>query len=348
MPPHRWDPRCSRPADLVAPRRIDSQGKVGPIWRTANGRGWDKVAHGLYVPASRPPCVEQRILEQAGRLRPDGSSGCVAAWAALRWRGANFFDGLDAGGLTELPVSLVLGASGSKLRPWPGSIATRRQLDPVERTMVAGVPVTTVQRALYDEVVRRDDVWSAVQAIEMAAAAELISVWLFGVYVGNRNSRNGVPLVRQAVSLACDESRSPRETWLRLVWELVAVLPPPLVNVPVYDLDGRLLGVPDLFDPVAGLVGEYDGAEHKDVERHRKDVSREQGFRNHGLEYFTVVQGDSRIVAGDRIRAARNRAKFLPPESCAWTLERPHWDPAPETLDQRLERLGLHVDLTRG
>ncbi len=337
-----------RPEGLVAASRVDQTGKDGPTWRAANGPRWRRVAPGLYVPSTTESSVEQRILEQAGRLGRGSRSGCVTAWAALRWRGAAFFDGRAPDGEVELPVPLSLGPTRGQLRPSSGCAIERLQLAPVEREVVAGLPVTTPQRALFDEVRRRGTLWEAVQAIDMAAAAGLISVWLFATYVGNMNSRNGAPLARHAVSLAVDESLSPRETWLRLVWTLLAGLDEPLVNEPIYDLDGRLIGIPDLFDPVAGLVGEYDGAHHKGVEQHRRDVRREGAFRDHGLEFVTIVQGDSRSTAAERVRAAHARAKFLPPESCAWTLERPAWDPQPENLDQRLARLGLVDALTRG
>lgn len=342
----RWDPICTRPDGLVAPTRTGRGGRDGPTWRAANGPRWRKVGPGLYVPSSVEVCVEQRIVEQAARLRPNGRSGCVTAWAALRWRGAAFFDGLAPGGEVELPVPLSLGGAGAKLRAAPGGHVERVFLAPSERELVAGIPVTTPQRALFDEVRRRGSLWSAVEAIDMAAAAGLISVWLFATYVGNANSRNGAPLARHAVSLAVDESRSPRETWLRLVCTQLANLPDLLVNEPVYDLDGNLLGIPDLFDPVAGLVVEYDGEHHRSVEQHGLDVKREQRFRGVGLEYVSIVRGDSRRAAAARILAVRSRALFLPPSQRAWTLERPSWDPAPETLDARLVRLGKVEELT--
>ena len=93
-------------------------------------------------------------------------------------------------------------------------------------------------------------------AIDMTAAAGLISVKLFGEYVVERPAWTGVPFVRRALALAIDQSRSPQETRTRLVWILDAGLPPPLCNQPVFDLEGKLLGIPDLFDPVAGCVAE--------------------------------------------------------------------------------------------
>lgn len=346
MSPVPWKPVCTRPTGLVVPFRVDPDGKEGPTRGRAAGPGFRRAGPGLYVPTSAPECVEQRIVEQAARLRPDGSSGCVTGWAALRWRGAAYFDGLSEGSMEPLPVPIALGGAGANLRPWPDCAISRMRLAPTEREVIDGVPVATVQRALFDEVRRRGELWSAVTAIDMTAAAGLISVWLFATYVADLNSRSGSPLAREAVSLAVDESWSPREPWMRLVWLLVADLEPPLVNRSVYDLDGNLLGIPDLLDPVAGLAGEYNGEHHKSVDQARGDVEREERFRDHGIECFAVVRGDSRRVAAARMLAARERAKFLPPESRAWTVVRPARDPEPETLDERLARLGLVEQLT--
>jgi hypothetical protein len=291
----------------------------------------------------RPECVEQRIVEQAARLAPDG--GVVTAWAALRWRGAAYFDGRGPGGTDTLPVPLIL-ASGHGLRPHPASTYTHTQLAPKECRIVAGLPVASVQRALFDEVVQRGELWAGVQAIDMAVAARLISLHLFALYVLCRAAWEGVPLVRKALSLASANSWSPRETWLRLVWILVAELRAPLCNVPVFDRDGRILGIPDLFDVESGTAGEYDGEHHKDRDQHRSDVSREARFRDHGIEYFAVVRGDTRAEAATRMLQARSRAKFLPPESRAWTLEPPWWWTPPEPLDAYLDRMGLVEDLT--
>ncbi|MGA8847535.1 MAG: hypothetical protein WB471_13045 [Nocardioides sp.] len=343
--PH-FDPVSRLPEHLVLPRRVDPAGLNGPTRRMASGRYYERVASGLYAPIDRSASVEQRILDSAARLTADGRMGCVTGWAACRLHGAAYFDGLTPDGATTLPVTLAVGAWGH-LRSDSRSVVDRSQITDPRHCSVAGVPVAPIQRALFDEIRYRDSLWGAVQAIDMVAAAGLISVWLFARYAGECNSANGAPLLRRAVALAVDESRSPRETWLRLVWILVAAVPWPLVNQPLYDLDGQLLGIPDLFDPVAGMVGEYDGEAHRGVERHRKDVAREARFRDHGLEYFTVVQGDDQRTVARRIRDTRSRAKFLPPESCAWTLTRPVWDPAPPTLDERLERRGLVEELTR-
>ncbi|MEO9325134.1 hypothetical protein ABFT23_16685 [Nocardioides sp. C4-1] len=226
------------------------------------------------------------------------------------------------------------------MRASPGVLLRRRAIGPREREIIGGLPVATVGRALFDEIATRDDLWSAVQAIDMTAAARLISVWLFATFVSNCTSRIGAPLAREAASYAVDESLSPREPWLRLVCELRAGLWGLLVNRPVFDLSGHLIGMPDLFDAVAGLVIEYFGEVHRSATRHRKDLVREELFRSHGLEYVAIARGDSRQEAASRILAARSRAGFLEPAARAWTVEPPSWYREPETLDAFLERTG--------
>ena len=87
----------------------------------------------------------------------------------------------------------------------------------------------------------------------------------------------GIALARTAWSLSSGDVKSPPETRLRLLCR-EAGLPPTLVNVPVFTLGGRLLGYPDLLDVEAGLVLEYDGADHRKVARQRSDNLRDEGF----------------------------------------------------------------------
>ncbi len=317
-----WDPRCERPEGLVVPRRVDPAGVTGPTKRQAVGRRYRQTSAGRYVPAETSSAVvEQRILEQAHRLR---SGGAVTGWAALRWSGAAYFDGRSMDGV-ELPVPLVVG--NQPLRSDPRIHVDRAQIAPSETICIAGIWVTTVQRALFDVMRTSTNLRDAVVAMDMTAAARLISVELMSRYVARRKAWTGVPLVRTALGHATDRSRSPQESRMRLVWVLDAGLPEPLCNVPVFSRTGEFLAVPDLFDPVAGVVGEYDGAAHKSRERHRADVAREALLRRHGLEYFTVVGGDlgQRRLVVDRMLQTRSRARFDPPEARSWSLTPPAW-----------------------
>ncbi len=345
MTEHRWNPSCIRPTGLVVPCKIDPAGELGPTRGQAAGPRFRQTSAGLYVPSDvDSTVVEQRILEQGSRLR---TYGAVTGWAALRWRGATFFDGTTDGGRRELPVPLVVGRS--KLRPDARIVISEAQIAPSERTFVGGIWCTTVQRALFDAMRHAPDVRSAVVYMDMAAAAGLISVALMTRYVALRPAWTGVELVRAALLLATNHSRSPQETGMRLVWVVDAGLGTPLCNAPVFSRAGKLLGYPDLFDPVAGMVGEYDGADHKDGVRHQADVAREARYREHGLEYFTVVGGDlrQREMVVNRMHSTRRRARFETPELRLWTLEPPPWWTTPESLDMHLVRTGEAAELVR-
>ena len=332
MSRHRWDPVCAPPRGLVHPVPVDPRGLAGPTRGRARGPGWRQSSHGLYVPSYVDPTVpEQRILEQAARLPRDGA---VTGWAACRLHGASFFDGLATDGATRLPVPLVLGARG-QLAPGPGCTVSRERLLGTEVVTRLGVRCTAARRALFDEMRRVGDVREAVVAMDMMAAAELVSVAQMRAYVAQRPAWAGVGQVRRALPLASEHSRSPNETRLRLLWVLDAGLPTPLVNQEVYDRDGRLLGIADLLDPVAGVVGEYDGAEHRSALRHSRDVARQDAFRRVGLEYFTVVGPDLRSPGRvlDRILATRARARWLPEDRRAWTTRPPAWRTPTSPLD---------------
>ena len=345
MNEHRWDPSCLRPEGLIVPRPVDPSGVNGPTRGQANGPRYRRTSPGLYVPVDADEnVVEQRILEQGSRIT---TYGAVTGWAALRWRGASFFNGTDGSG-ERLPVPLVVG--DFRLRSDARVAISRAQIAPTERTLIGDLWCATVQRALFDEMRFAGGVRGAVVAMDMAAAARLISVRLMTRYVSFRRAWTGVEQVRMALRLASDHSRSPQESRMRLVWVVDAGLPPPLCNVPVFDCAGRLLGVPDLLDPVAGVVGEYNGADHKELDRRRADNVREAGFRNAGLEYFDLVEGDltDRLNAVRRMRETRERARFDPPDLRRWTLTPPPWwRPREESLDLHLTRTGEAALLIR-
>lgn len=280
------------------------------------------------MPSSVDPGVpEQRVLEQSVRL-PDG--GAVTGWASLRLAGGAFFDGLGADGSTRL-VPLAVGPEGH-LRPTDQCTVTREPLLTGEVVMRQGVPGTCVWRALFDELRALEDCREVVVAMDMAAAAELASIGQMTAYVQKHSSwrrSTGLPAL---LDLASEESRSPFETRLRLLWELDAGLPRPLVNRPILDRRNRQVCVPDLLDPEAGLVVEYDGAEHRTASRHTRDVRREDACRRLGLEYVAVTSIDMRDpgLVVDRLLGARRRARFEPADQRAW-----HPAPPPESLDQR-------------
>lgn len=267
-------------------------------------------------------------MEQSMRL-PAG--GAVTGWASLGLAGATYFDGLREDGRGVRPVTLAVGARPS-FRVTAGADVSREPLPADEVVIRQGIASTAVWRALFDELRALDELRERVVAMDMAAAAELASISQMRAYVARHTSWRRSRRLPHALELASEESRSPTETRLRLLWQLDAGLPPPLVNRPLLDRRNRQVCVPDLLDPEAGLVVEYDGAEHRTAARHTRDVRREDACRRLGLEYAAVTGIDmrDRDLVVDRILAARRRARFEPVEDRAWRVA-----PAPESLDQR-------------
>ncbi|MGI8900321.1 MAG: hypothetical protein ACR2HA_05235 [Nocardioides sp.] len=345
-PPHRGAPVARPPQGLVRPVPIDPTGRTGPTRGQAAGTRWRTNSRGFHVPAwVDGDCPEQRVLEQSLRL-PAG--GAVMGWAGCRLLSANFFDGLARDGVTRLPVPLALGRGGN-IREDDRVTVSRDPLLDDEVVWVYGIPCTTPERATFDAVRTATDLMEAVVALDMAFAGEVTSMSRMRAYVADTAGWKGVPLVRQALELASEHSWSPNETRLRMIWQLGAGLPRPLVNRPVFDRRGRLLGYPDLLDVESGLVGEFDGGDHRGAGRHADDVGREATLRNHWLE---VVRGTGpdllrpeRVQA--RILAARQRARWLPPDRRPWSMTPPPgWDPGP-TLDERLAHRDFMADARR-
>lgn len=273
------------------------------------------MAFNAYVPAQVDPSVpEQRIVE-ALPLLPEG--GVVTGWAALRLWGVAYADGWRAG--QRLPVPLTGATTGR--RRCPQVTVCYEAVPADERAVAHGVPVSIPTRALLDELRRTDDLRERVVLVDMCVAAGVVDLGELRA-LASTCTRRRARLAVEAVALAREGSRSPGETRLRLIWSLDAGLPDPLLNQDVLDGDGRFICCADLLDEEAGLVVEYDGAEHLTMTRRARDRTREEGCRDVGLEYTSVMGPDLRSpgLVVRRLLAARERAEFAPSEQRTWRL----------------------------
>lgn len=297
-----WSPIVPWRSDVVAPRHVGE----GLTRGAAGGSDWVRSSKGMYVPSGVDRAApEQRILEHAARL-PAGAA--VTGWAALRLRGGRYFDGLARDGLTPLPVPLAM-SHAHRMRPFPDETVLRSALSDDEIEHLHGVPVVSAERAVFDEIRRVGELREAVVAIDMAVVARFTTLAGIAGFVRTRSCKEGVVLARRALELAVDRSASPMETRFRLIWVLDAGRPTPKCNWPVADQHGSYVGKPDLLDEQLGIVGEFNGKEHRDRDRHRQDVGRESGFSRLGFETVTVVGGDlfDRPLVVARIEAAVER-----------------------------------------
>lgn len=314
---------------LVVPVPIDAAGRTGPTPSAARGPRWRRTSRGLYVPATVERTVEQRIVEAAAVM-----PGCAAitGWAALRWLGGHWFDGRDRRG-GELPV--VMACAAQNITPQPGFRVCKERLNPHDVVQVDGLAVVVPARAAFFEMRYAANHVDAVVAMDMAAFSDLVSLEEEAAYIAAHPGWTGVPQAREALPWCEENSWSPYETRLRLTWRQ-AGLAPPLCNPPVFDLEGRYVGTPDLLDVARGHIGQYEGAVHLAVGQRASDVRRDERYRAVGLETTAVYSVDLaapyRLIP--RLRAADARAS-LATGPRRWTIRPPAWWEPATTVAQR-------------
>lgn len=318
LPPFHPD----RPG-LVAPVRVDPAGRKGPTRVQARGHSWRRSSRGLFVPAEvSDEDPAQRIVEAAARLP---SYGGVTGWAAVHWWGGAWSAGLEPDGATRRRVCLATG--GTTISRGQGVAVSEEGLDPREVTVHDGLRVTTAVRAVAFEMRYAPSDRQAVVVLAMAAYSDLVSVDEMAAYLRTLSGWTGIPRARRAVPLASENSWSPQEVLMQLVWELDAGRPRPLCNVPVFDRWGRIIATPDLLDPEAGVYGEYDGPLHLVGSQRARDIRREGRLREVGLEGVTMVAADKPDPTDfiRRLHGAYSRARHAPETNRDWTIVPPPW-----------------------
>lgn len=260
---------------------------AGPLWR----RPYRDVHVWRCLDAADPVL---RTAEAAALLP---SSAAIGGWAAARLLGAVDFDGESAAG-ELMPVLLCL-SRPQRVLVRPGIRTFRSDLLPEDVVEVDGVPVTSAVRTCFDVGRLAPTAEDAVVELDSAVRDLGVSVEDLSGYARERRRWRGVPQLLRALGLVDVRSASRGESRLRWCWVIEAGLPRPEVNCEVRDLDGRLLGVPDLLDSASGLVGEYDGRHHRQLDRYTADNVREEGLERAGL---VVARATGLDVGPDRRR----------------------------------------------
>lgn len=256
----------------------------------------------------------------------------VTGWAGLAWQGAAWFDGTWDGTRTR-PVTVV---ARRNVRSRPGFDVSQEFLHPAEIVVVDGLPVTHAVRSVTFEMRYAAGLGAAVEAIDMACYSDLVSLAEVAAYVGQLGPVTGIQQARDALVEAEENSWSPLESRMRGVWTRLAGLPRPKCNVPVFTLDGRHVGTPDLIDPTTGLIGLYHGDSHLSLVGASKDNRQDADFRGLGLEPVAMFATDWRDLGDfarrlvDAVRRARARAGRR-----EWTVDPPSWWTPTDTVARR-------------
>lgn len=260
----------------------------GPLWRSPPyGRH--------YFATNDANGPTRRILNAISVLPPDG---VIGGWAAAHLHGVTELDGRSWSGALE-PVFIALPYHRRIRRN--GIDTVRAPLSPEDITVTKHVRVTTPVRTCFD-LIRRRSLEDAVVAVDAMLRRGVVTGDEVREYVATRAGWKGVPTARAALRLADGRSASGPESRLRFVWVVDAGLPPPEVNQQVYDPVYRFVGIPDLLDKEVGLVGEYDGAQHRELGHHTADNAREERLEALGL---TVVRATSIDLKAGRAHLVR-------------------------------------------
>ena len=269
--------------------------------------------------------TDAQIADALALMTPD----CVlGGWASRYFQGNLYSDGVDQYGRQQ--DVLILTGGHSKLRRRRGIFPSERRLHRNEVDEFAGVPVTTLARSAYDDMLDAVNIAEAVVVAEMTvsrvtggARSTLQSVRRV---VDAHKKTRGIVQVRQALERVSERSGSPWETRLRIFAEDEAGISGWLINVPVFDDFEQLLGIADLLEPASGLVLESDGAGHREEMQHSDDNKREEKFENAGLVVSRASAVDHRHPQRltQRLCAAHTTAK-VNERTQLWTLDQPDW-----------------------
>ncbi|MDO9456071.1 hypothetical protein, partial [Nocardioides sp.] len=307
-------------------------GGDGPTRKRARGPGYRRTSQGFYVPSSvSTDDVDQRIVEASVVVT---SHHAITGWAALRWQGGRWFDGLTASG-EKLPVVICVGTGNTRRQP--GIDVTGEGPSTEYARWVDGLRVMDPRLAVSFQMRYAPTDFRALVELEKAIDDDLVSIAEMEEFLTRQSGWTGIPRARRVMPRAQENSWSPQEVETREEWEVVAELPTPRCNAPVFDLTGRHVATPDLIDPVHGVYGEYDGEVHLDRATRDRDLRREAALRELGLEGVTRTAADrhdgSAFIA--RLRAAYARAERRPAADRRWTLDQPSWWTPTETVEQR-------------
>ena len=245
--------------------------------------GWDPVTRGVHVRAADE--VPRWWAQLHGWQDVLAGDGVLSHLTAARVHGWWLPAAIDA-----QPVFAALDTDRRVRRP---GLAVSRHRDPLERTVVGGLAVTSPRDTLLTcaaDLGLLDLVVLADAALSRGVARDdLLPV---------RPRQPGGVLVRAALRLADPRAESPWESVLRML-HLTADVAVRAQHVVTHE--GQFVARADLWIEGTRTLPEYDGAVHRDPEQHRADLDRDRalaraGWRRNGYTAREVVRRPHVVV----------------------------------------------------
>ena len=245
------------------------------------------IRRGAYVPST-----DERLDDAAGRhaLAVRAAIAQLPPGAVVSHVSAAVLLGLRVWGvpLTRVHVTRSRESGGRLGRQMHVHTAPLR---PEEIIDVDGIPVTAPARTVVDTA-RRAPFTGSVVIADAALQAGLVDPGALTAAVASARRRPGVAQARRVVAFAHCGGHSVGESRSRVLLAR-AGLPPPVLQYPVTDAAGRLIGTTDFGWPELGVVGEFDGmvkygrflrpgqspGDAVAAEKYREDRLRDEGLR---------------------------------------------------------------------
>jgi hypothetical protein len=281
------------PAALTKkPFSLEEARRAGLTLSSLRGKVWRRLGAELYCwqGLSQDPWLELSALNRL--LPPDAVfAGATAAWMF----------GLDLPPTDPVEIIVPLDSS---IRSRAGVYVRRCQLSRSDVAKIRGLRATVVNRSLRDLCLRLPAI-DALIAIDMAIHLGLTKADDLRRHSNAAEGGGGSRRLRSLALLAA-AAESPMETRLR--WLLIqAGLPCPEVQTDLRDRERRFVGRADLYYPAAGLILEYDGANHRDRlvdDNRRQNLLINAGYRLLRFTATDIHQRPDVIVA--QVRSALN------------------------------------------
>jgi len=257
------------PRELTTrPFSLDEARAAGLTLSALRGQAWLRLGSRLYCWRGAASNEGWALLYACHRMLPSEAVfvGRTAAWMhRLNVKVAN-------------PVEVAV-PMDCNLRSRAGLEVHHSAVTLSETISIRGLRATTLDRTLIDLCARSETV-EALIALDMAVHGKLTNREKLHHSADRTHGRPGAARLRSLAEYAAP-AESPMETRLR--WLLIqAGLPRPEAQTDLHDESGRFVGRADLFYPVARLVIEFDGGNHRErlvSDDRRQNLLTTAGYR---------------------------------------------------------------------
>jgi hypothetical protein len=272
-------PRVAYPVELR--RQIFVGGKAiaaGLLTRRQlNGQTWRRLNHDVYADRALP--LDHLLFVRGVTLMLPPGAVIDGRSAAHVW-----------GARMASPDDVVAVWTPTPLGPIAGLRIHRSAVKPECVTRWRGMPICTPTHAAW-EIARTTPVYDAVEWIDALARRRGLTradlVRHCALHVGGRGHRSAASTLR----LADPRAESPPESRVRVALAM-ALVPPPIPQFTVLDVNGYFIARVDLAWPWLRFAAEYDGQWHADRDQLTRDRHRLRDLTAAGWQVYHITRDD--------------------------------------------------------